>query len=394
MSETPANTISPIAEKYLRLQRAPNLGPVCVRRLVEHFGSIDAVFDASIHALERVEDVGRARAEAAFNARKLDGVADEIHRAGELGLRIICVEDDEYPRLLRHIPDRPVCLYVRGRLCEDDALAFAIVGSRRCSRYGIEQAERFAAVLSQAGFTVVSGLARGADAAAHRGALLAGGRTIAVQGCGLRHVYPPEHAELARQVQRGGAVVSELPVDTAPDGGNFPPRNRIIVGMCVGVLIIEAGQRSGALISARLANEYNREAFALPGLVTNPYAYGTNALIRDGAAKLVSCLDDILDELKELKHVLTPPNDPAQNTEQAMDLFADQLSPAERSVLAAIDHEETPLEAVCDRSGLSPAAVAAALTRLQIKGVVAQHPGNRFTVRRRVAPPRQGVPDP
>jgi len=381
MPNLPSTEVSSTVLKYMRLQRAPNIGPVCVRRLIEHFGSVDAVFEASIEALGQVEDMGRARAEAVFHARHDDGAAGEIERAAELGVRIICLEDDEYPRFLRHVPDPPICLYLRGELREEDQLALAIVGSRRCSRYGLEQAERFGAVLANAGFTIVSGMARGADAAGHRGALLAGGRSIAVQGCGLRHVYPPEHKELARQIEQNGAVISELPVDTAPDGGNFPPRNRIIVGMSLGVLVIEAGKRSGALISARLASEYNREAFALPGLLTNPQAQGTNALIRDGQAKLVTCLEDILDELGELKRVLGAEAATRDGEHETMPLLAAQLSPSEQAVLKAIDVAETPLEVICDESGLSPPAVAAALTGLQIKGLIAQLPGNRFTRR-------------
>ncbi len=367
---------SSVARKYLSLQRAPNVGPVCVRHLIEHFGSVDAVLDASTAALERIEGVGHARAAAIRNAARNDDADREIDRAAKIGARIICPEDDEYPRLLKHIADPPICLYIKGRLTADDRLALAIVGSRRCSRYGLEQAERFGALLAQSGFTVISGMARGADAAGHRGALFAGGRTIAVQGCGLAHIYPPEHKDLAAQIQQNGALISELPVDTAPEGNNFPPRNRIIVGMSLGVLIIEAGKRSGALISARLAADYDREAFALPGLLTNPYAFGTNSLIRDGSAKLVMCLDDILDELGQVGSLIrgeSPP--PAGDGEPQA---TPRLDEAETAILRHIGHEPTPLETICDESGLSPAAVASALTKLQMKSLIVQLPGNLF----------------
>ncbi|MEE9296898.1 MAG: DNA-processing protein DprA, partial [Phycisphaerae bacterium] len=257
---------SPAALKYLRLQCAHDVGPVCTRKLVEHFGSVDKVLTASIKALEEVEGVGRYRAQAIQTARHTDAVQQAVALAAERGARIICREDEEYPKLLTHTPDPPVCLYVRGRLEPDDGLAIAIVGSRRNTHYGIEQSERFGALLARAGFTVVSGMARGADGAAHRGALSVGGRTVAVLGCGLGHVYPAEHAELAEDIVKSGALVSELPMDVPPEAKNFPPRNRIIVGMSLGVLVTECGKRSGAQISARLASEYNREVFALPGL--------------------------------------------------------------------------------------------------------------------------------
>ena len=375
--------ISPVARKYLRLQRARNVGPVCTRKLIEHFGSIDAVFEASMQALERVEDVGRYRAEAVFRARNDETADGEIGRAAEHGVHIICCEDEEYPKLLQHIPDPPVCLYVRGQLRDEDGLAIALVGSRRCSRHGLEQAERFGGVLAQAGFTVVSGMARGADAAGHRGALAGGGRTIAVQGCGLGHLYPPEHAGLAGEIERKGALVSELPIDAPPEGNNFPPRNRIIVGMSLGVLVVEAGKRSGALISARLASEYNREAFAIPGLLTNPAAHGTNALIRDGSAKLVTCLDDILDELGEAGRLMRGASADAEGADDSAAQAVVRLDPSEEAVLKIVTSEETPLESICQDSGLSAAAVASTLTKLQMKGIVVQLPGNFFARRTR-----------
>ncbi len=382
MATSPQSTTSSIALKYLRLQSAHNVGPVCIQRLIEHFGTIDAVFDASIEALQRVENVGRDRAEAIRRARSDESYEDEIALASKYGVRIICREDESYPPLLKYIHDPPMCLYVRGHLDEQDALAVAVVGSRRCTRYGLEQAERFGALIAGAGFTVISGMARGADAAAHRGALAAGGRTIAVLGCGLAHLYPPEHAELALQIERSGALMSALPMDTPPDSSNFPPRNRIIVGSALGVLVVEAAERSGALISARLATEYNREVFVLPGLVSNPVAAGTNALIRDGGGKLVTCLDDILDELGEAGRLLRPSSTDSEHTPSTELPPMPELSAEERAIIDIVQGEETTLEYLCNHTDLSAAKIASALTKLQMKGLIAQKPGNVFVGRR------------
>lgn len=379
--DTDSKLISTIAGEYLRLQTARGVGPVCARKLIEHFGDIEGIFDASITALEVVEGVGRQRAEAILVAKNSDAADREIEAAGQRGLRIICWEDADYPKLLHHITDPPLCLYVRGRLEPEDGVAVAVVGARRCTRYGLEQAERFGGLLAGAGFTVVSGMARGADAAGHRGALSVGGRTVAVLGCGLGHMYPPEHADLADEIAGSGAVISALPVDTAPEAANFPPRNRIVVGMSLGVLVIEAGKRSGALISARLANEYNREVFALPGLVNNPYAFGTNALIRDGGAKLVACLEDILDELGDVGRMMQPDGSQADAKSGQSPPLPARLDEAERCIVDVLSAVETPLEFICEQSGLSPAVVAATLMKLQLKGVITQRPGNVFVRR-------------
>ncbi|NOT01804.1 MAG: DNA-protecting protein DprA [Phycisphaerales bacterium] len=365
---------------FLRLQCAKDVGPISARSLIERFGTIEAVFEASTSALEQVEGIGRARAAGIRAARSDDAPDREMDRAAECGVRIICLEDAEYPRLLKHIPDAPLCLYVKGASIGADGPTMAIVGSRRSSRYGLEQAERFGGSLAHAGFTVVSGMARGADGAAHRGALNAGGRTVAVLGCGLAHVYPPEHKGLAEAIVQQGALVSALPMDTPPDASHFPPRNRIIVGMSLGVLVIEAGKQSGALISARLATEYDREVFALPGMITNPYAHGTNALIRESSAKLITSLDDILDDFGDLGRLMKADgNGTIDDSDSAARV--PPLSDLERSVFETIGADETPLEHIATQSGVSPAAVASTLTKLQLKGVIVQRPGNMFVRR-------------
>lgn len=373
-----ATVASPAAKEYLRLASASDVGPVSCLRLVEHFGGIEKVLAASEAELCRVEGIGRTRATAIRRAAQdREAVEAELALAAEHGVRIICPEDEEYPPSLKHIPDPPICLYVRGTLQPTDTLAVAIVGSRRCTHYGTEQAKRFAYALGNSGMTVVSGMARGIDSFAHIGALEANGRTLAVLGNGLSTVYPPEGRDLHDRIVRQGAVLSELPMTTSPDGQNFPARNRIIVGLSLGVIVVEAGGRSGALITARLANEYNREVFCVPGRVDSPNSEGPNRLIRDAAAKLILSVEDVLDELgihgRQLK----------QDAERLLDAPAEpaipvKLSDDERSVLGVLDLDGLDPDAISQRSGVSPAGTSASLVTLQLKSLVKQLPGNLF----------------
>ncbi len=382
--------ISPAGRAYLRLHLTPEVGPIRARNLLARFGSVEAVFSASMGELEQTENVGRKVAEAVFASRGEDRVDLEIEQAASRGVRILCWADPEYPALLKRIDDPPVCLYVRGRLEAEDGVAVAIVGSRKCSHYGLEQARRFAEGLARAGLTVVSGLARGIDGVAHHGAVIAGGRTLAVLGNGLNHVYPPEHEELSQRVIEHGALISELPMDTAPDAKNFPPRNRIIIGLALGVLVVEASHRSGALITARLAGDYNREAFALPGRVDQPqYCAGTNALIRDGKAQLVTCVEDVLDGLSEVGRIMkgelaAAPNaaGPGGRAEAPGGSQPQQtlveLSEEEALVLKAVTVEPTGVASLQMQTELDPGRLLSLLTSLQMKGAVRQLPGSLF----------------
>ncbi|HUU83221.1 MAG TPA: DNA-processing protein DprA [Phycisphaerae bacterium] len=373
---------SEAAVKYLGLQMSSAVGPVTVRRLLERFGTIDRVLSASMAELAQAEGVGRHRAEAIFTGRRNPDVAEEIARAADAGVRIVCLDDADYPAPLRHIPDSPLCLYVRGEVQPTDAVAIAIVGARRCTHYGMEQARRFGAALAGAGFTVVSGLARGIDSYAHEGALAAAGRTLAVLGNGLGRIYPPEHTALAERIAANGALISELPIDAPPEAGNFPRRNRIIIGLCLGVLVVEAGRRSGALITARLATEYNREVCALPGRVDSDTSVGTNALIRDGQARLVTCLEDVLDELGDVGRMMRPEDAEQSGLGQTPDAARPlNLSDDERQVLDALSREPIGPDRLCSITGLAVNKALVALTGLNMKGLIRRLPGNLYVRR-------------
>jgi len=361
------------------------VGPIRFVRILKHFGGIDGALDANAAALSRVDGIGTATAEKIVASRGEVDVDGEVEAARRRGVRIISLLDREYPPALKTIADPPPCLYVRGTIEAADAVALAIVGARQCSRYGAEQAERFAALACRAGLTVVSGLARGIDSYAHKGALAAEGRTLAVLGCGLNHLYPPDAVELAANVARRGAILSELAMDVPPDEKNFPRRNRIIAGLALGTLVIEATVRSGAMITARLANDYNREVFAVPGRLDTPQADGCNQLIQRGEAKLVIGMGDILSELGDAGRSLMQVEDGA--AARAEDSGAprpgrstEALDETQRAIVGAFDGEPMSIDAIADATGLSPARIAASLTGLQLTGWVKRIGGEYFAL--------------
>lgn len=345
-------------------------------KIVRFFGSAQAALGAGVQQLQGVEGIGQVVAERIARSRDAVDVAREVDLAGRRGVRILCSEDEEYPRPLRYIPDPPICLYVRGRLEPADAVAVAIVGSRRCTTYGREQAYRLGYTLGARGVTVISGLARGVDGESHKGALTANGRTLAVLGNGLGTIYPPEHVELADRITTSGAIVTELPMTAGPNKSNFLPRNRIIAGLSLGVLVVEAARRSGSLTTARLASEYDRDVFAIPGRIDSDFSAGTNALIRDQHAKLVTCAEDVLDELGEAGKILKEGSDGAD--ESATPAATPRMSEDEQAVYAAIGRDECSIEAIAAASQRQASAVAATLITLQLKGLVRQLPGNLF----------------
>ena len=319
--------------------------------------------------------------------------AQECERLEADWARLITLPEASYPDALRWLPDPPPVLYARGELLPQDRLAIAVVGSRRPSRYGRSMAERFGAELAEHGFTVVSGLARGVDGLAHRGALRAGGRTIAVLGCGVNRVYPPEHRGLCEDICAQGAVLSEFGFDTRPQRWNFPRRNRIISGLTLGVVVVEATERSGSLLTARHAAEQGREVFAVPGRIDVESSRGAHRLIQ-GGAKLVTGAGDILDELPEavretaLKFAVTP-----ATVEEA----APDLSAPESRVLALLGAEETHIEALIAASQLPAHRVASILATLELRGLARQFPGKFFArspFRDVDAPPARRSDDP
>jgi len=375
----PSQVASSAAIEHLRWSLVEQVGPMTFARLIERFGSAQAALGAGVLQLQAVKGIGPDTAETIARSRDHADVAAEVALAARHNVRIICREDDEYPKPLRHIPDPPICLYVRGRIEPADAVAIAVVGARRSTHYGREQAYRFGYQLAQRGITIISGLARGVDGESHKGALAAGGRTLAVLGNGLATIYPPEHAELADKIAANGAVISELPMTTSPDSSNFLPRNRLIAGLSLGVLVVEAARRSGALSTAARASEYNREVFAIPGRVDSDYSVGTNALIRDQHAKLVTCADDILDELGEVGEALQRLEGGGDGDEEP-NLFKAQpaLNDHERAVSEQLSHEERSVDQLAAATGLAESRVTSTLIMLQLKGLARQLPGNLF----------------
>ncbi len=366
-----ANALIPAADcwtearlDYLRLVSVTGIGPVVLRHLLEQFGTAARVFEASPSELGEVPGVGVALARRIRSKESWEIAESIIGACRQQQIRIVFPDDSEFPRLLKEIPDPPSVLYVRGKFETADALGVAIVGTRGASQYGRAQAERFGRTLSRCGLTIVSGLARGIDAAAHQGALDAGGRSIGVLCNGVAEVYPPQHAELGIRISQQGALISEMPPGTKPKRGMFPQRNRIISGLCLATIVIEAAERSGALITARLAGEQGRDVFALPGLVTAPNSRGCHKLIRDGAM-LVQDPEDVLDALGPLVDGVEIA--PDQTIRNPVEL---QLNEQEQSVLQSIGMEPTDINNVVVKSGLPVARVLSTLSVLEMRHVV------------------------
>ena len=370
---------------WLQLSLTDGLGPVLIRRLVEMAGSAESACAVTRAELRRVEGIGEAKSRGIHES--LQSAGDEaqvqLQKATESGVRMLSWEDGEYPELLKVIHDPPVILYVMGALEPRDLNSIGIVGSRRCSHYGREQAERFAGLLAGAGYTVISGGARGIDSAAHRGAMRhPQGRTVAVLGSGLDVAYPPENAGLFKEIAvRGGAVVSEFPLGTPPNAENFPRRNRVVSGMSRGMFVIEADERSGALITARLAVEdHNRPVFALPGRVDNQMSAGPHKLIREGAV-LVTKLEDIIEGLEPLpasvgEATLFPEHELEEREEPVRTVVG--LSERQQAIVGQLDGESVTVDQLVERCGLEAGVVLQELTFLSLKGVVKRVEGQTY----------------
>lgn len=362
-------------EAYIVLNMMQGVGPVSVRTLAAGLGSPEAILAAGREALLAVRGVGVEVVNQILRQREALDPAAEERRAAQAGARLVTLGDAEYPARLATIHDPPLALYVRGGLQARDAQSVAIVGSRRTTHYGLETAERLAAQLAQSGVTVLSGLARGIDTAAHKGALKAGGRTLGVLGGGLDCMFPPENADLADRMAGQGAVISEYPFGRQPDKTTFPVRNRIVSGMSLGVLVVEADLTSGAMITARQAGEQGRTVFAVPGRIDSNGSRGPHALIRDGA-RLVETVDDILQEFELL---IPRPVLPAGGSAA----LRARLTDDEAALVALLEQDgEMEVDRLIQASGRKAAEISVLLLGLEMKRVVKMLPGQRVGLKR------------
>jgi DNA processing protein len=386
MSSTPSASSSQsthdlTALRWVALSLTPSLGPSRCRRLVEHFETVENVFRASLTELEAV-GLTAAAAQAIALGKSLEQANDALARAAEVGARVVPLSDAEYPPRLKQIYDPPVVLYVRGDAVVLSRPGIAMVGTRHPTPYGIGMAERLACDLSTRGLIIFSGMARGVDTAAHRGAIAAKAKTVAVFGTGINVIYPRENSRIADQILAfGGALVSEFPVDTFPAPQNFPIRNRIISGLSAGVLVVEAGEYSGTRITARCALEQNREVFAVPGNVTNRNSWGPNTLIKQGA-KLTATWEDVWEDLPaDVRLQLEAEAPAASETVATASLFETETSPYEKKLLRVLKSDESMHidEIVEALDGvLSPSEIFSALFELELSGRIKQMPGKNF----------------
>jgi len=351
-------------EEWLRLASVPGIGPKRFGGLISKFGTPQKVFSASSDELSSVPGMDKRVVSSILQGGDRGWVREEISRMEAKGIDLLTISDTLYPNRLRQIYDPPPLLYLRGELTKGDNLALAIVGSRLATIYGRLVTERLALQLAKRGITIVSGLARGIDSSAHRGALKAGGRTIAVLGCGVDVIYPPENEGLMNQITTSGAVISEFPLGSPPEAGNFPQRNRLISGLSLGVIVVEAGQRSGALITAQCALDQGREVFAIPGNINARTSKGTNQLIKEGA-KLVDGVDDILEELG----MASSPSD---------DSPPPKLEGDEATLFELLSSEPIHVDRIIRQTGYSSPQVLSLLLSLELKGLVRQLSGKLF----------------
>ncbi len=355
-------------EACIALNMIPGMGPVRLRKLLEVFQKPQQILQAKPADLRAVAGIGPEVAATIAKWEEQVDLAAELARIEKVGAHVVTQESRDYPPLLREIHSAPIVLYVWGRLLEQPEHAIGVVGSRQASHYGTESAKKLSYQLAYAGVSVVSGLARGIDTAAHQGALAAKGRTISVLGSGLNKIYPAENIPLAEKIAESGAVVTEFSMDVKADVQTFPMRNRIVAGWGSGVLVVEAGLNSGALITASQAIDCGRSVYAVPGQIDRPSAAGSNRLIQQGA-KLVMSAGDILDEMHVLFHESPQPRPSARAT---------SLQGDEQAVYAALDEAETPIDAIIAKTSLPSGKVSSTLLALEMKRLVKQLPGQHF----------------
>jgi len=362
---------------WLALALTPGLGARMAGKLLRELGNPDAIFNASLTELE-AQHLPAVVAQAIHSRRPLSDAAKELAQAQALGVRLLTWDEPEYPERLREIFDPPPLLYVRGNIELLRRHLVSIVGARRPTPYGNQMAERLARDLADRGLVIVSGLARGIDSSAHRGALSSvRGTTIGVLGCGIDIIYPKENKKIFAEMEQRGTIISEFPLGTFPAPQNFPIRNRVIAGMALGVVVVEGAQYSGSLITARLAMEFGREVYGVPGNATHPESFGPNQLIKQGA-KLVTGWEDVVEELPTpVRAELVPVE--AASSEERTALVEEALAPAERPLYELLSVDQSRhVDELVEQSGLTSSEVLAALFDLELKGVVRQLPGKQF----------------
>jgi len=356
---------------WLALALTPGVGSILIKRLLERFKTPEAIFQTPMKELLEIEGLGEKVASEIQKGPLERAVERELSLLNKVGGKILTLKDDDYPKRLKEIYDPPALLYVRGALRKEDELAIAMVGSRKTSPYGRWITEKISQDLAHHGVTIVSGMARGIDTLAHRGAIQGGGRTLAVLGCGVDVIYPSENRNLFNQIIEQGAVVSEFPMGSPPEGGHFPKRNRIISGLSIGVVIVQASAESGSLITAGYALEQGREVFAVPGNVGAEGSRGTNQLIKEGA-KLVESSEDILEEIL-----------PQWRRENEITLKAGppipDLTEEEKILFSLLGETPLHIDGIIRESRLDPGKVSSLLLNLELKGLISQWPGKCFS---------------
>ena len=376
---------------WLALKSIPGVGPVLFQRLLQRFGPPAAVFQARREELLGVKGINADLARDLLSFRAWDRVEAELAKIAAAGVEVLLQNDPRFPARLKQIPYPPPLLFIKGTILPEDDLALAVVGTRAASYYGLKTCRRLAGALAVRGLTVVSGLARGIDTAAHQGALENSGRTLAVLGCGLDVVYPPENHKLYEQIPSQGALISEFPLGAPPEAKNFPIRNRIISGLALGVVVVEAGERSGAGITAQIALDQGREVFAVPGPIDSPTSLGPHRLIQDGA-KLVQDVEDILEELPGLAKGQrplfaapvrvreTPAAEDGGPTPAATVTPSVSAPPPEEPLLALLGSDPLSLDELVRATRLPASEVLSRLTILELEGLIRELPGKRYVL--------------
>lgn len=361
---------------WLAINKVPNVGPVTIKKLWERFGSIEEAWKASERSIFEIEDINRPAAKAFIQNRDRIDLDKEIVEIEKQNISVLTLDNKNYPVNLKNIYDPPPVLYFKGQLLPSDTKTLGIVGTRKASRYGLEIAKKLAEGLASLGITIVSGLALGIDTAAHKGAVEAKGRTLAVLGSGVDVVYPPQNRDLAAEIEQNGAVISEFPLGTKSEKGNFPRRNRIISGLSIGVIVVEGHYDSGAMITAKYALDQGREVFAVPGNVQLEQSKGPHWLIKQGA-KLVESIDDVLEDLNMIVDSRMT-NDKCQMSNEGINYS--ELNEEEKKIMLVMSQEPKHLDNISTETGLSTSQVSGLLMMLEIKKAVRQLPGKMFVL--------------